>query len=333
MNTTRKDYLDILRGIGIFYVVWGHIIHNGSVFQYIYSFHMPLFFFISGVLFIPSKYKSTSDYIKKKVKSLLIPYFFFYITCLVWWYVIEYHLFGRSGDTTFVHELCLMFAGRVSTAGGPLWFLPCLFCVEVLYWFIHNEHRKYQAMICAVIMAVVGCLCIHYHFRPQVFGLLQALVMIPIFAIGHYLSQDKIDLLLESHWMTKFSIMCIALVVQYLLLDYSTLNLGQFVLDNYYTYLPIAFSGIVFYLMLALILKRYFILEWIGKNSLPIFAFHAQIYRGVIIGVSICLTISQSGLREDFISSILLSVVTLVVMIPVAYIYNKWITPLMSKIR
>ena len=44
--------------------------------------------------------------------------------------------------------------------------------------------------------------------------------------------------------------MCIALVVQYLLLDYSILNLAGFELSEFYIFFPLAFAGIAFYLML-----------------------------------------------------------------------------------
>lgn len=45
----RKDYLDIAKGIGIILVVWAHA--DGSFSKYITQFHMPFFFFISGMLF------------------------------------------------------------------------------------------------------------------------------------------------------------------------------------------------------------------------------------------------------------------------------------------
>ena len=57
----RKKYIDILKGIGIFYVILGHVTHTSFLFRYIYSFHMPLFFFISGMLFVPSLYKEESE--------------------------------------------------------------------------------------------------------------------------------------------------------------------------------------------------------------------------------------------------------------------------------
>ena len=63
---TRSEWIDAAKGIGICLVVWGHVVRGVdaseidagfpilSVIDYsIYSFHMPLFFFISGVLFKP----------------------------------------------------------------------------------------------------------------------------------------------------------------------------------------------------------------------------------------------------------------------------------------
>ena len=323
----RKKYIDILKGIGIFYVILGHVTHTSFLFRYIYSFHMPLFFFISGMLFVPSKHVSTSGYIKKKANSLLIPYIFFYLVSLLYWYFVEYRIFGRDGDTTFLNELYRIFHGTGSIAAGTLWFLPCLFCVEVLYCFMHDEHHKYAGGIYSVIVFIIGSVCIHYHFCPQILGLLQALVVMPVFAAGYYL-RDKIDAIIASPLKMKVAIMCIALVVQYLLLDYSILNLAGFELSEFYIFFPLAFA---FYLMLSLIIRKNFYLEWIGKNSLFIFAFHGQIYRGIIIILSIFLSVSSSELREGYFSAVLITVITLFTMIPVTYIYNKWVAPLIMK--
>lgn len=326
----RKKYIDILKGIGIFYVILGHVTHTSFLFRYIYSFHMPLFFFISGMLFVPSKHVSTSGYIKKKANSLLIPYIFFYLVSLLYWYFVEYRIFGRDGDTTFLNELYRIFHGTGSIVAGTLWFLPCLFCVEVLYCFMHDEHHKYAGGIYSVIVFIIGSVCIHYHFCPQILGLLQALVVMPVFAAGYYL-RDKIDAIIASPLKMKVAIMCIALVVQYLLLDYSILNLAGFELSEFYIFFPLAFAGIAFYLMLSLIIRKNFYLEWIGKNSLFIFAFHGQIYRGIIIILSIFLSVSSSELREGYFSAVLITVITLFTMIPVTYIYNKWVAPLIMK--
>jgi fucose 4-O-acetylase-like acetyltransferase len=48
--TTRVGWIDFCKGIGIFLVVLGHILRDVIAVDYIYSFHMPLFFFLSGLV-------------------------------------------------------------------------------------------------------------------------------------------------------------------------------------------------------------------------------------------------------------------------------------------
>jgi len=47
----RQEWLDVLKGFGILFVVLGHALADGGLKTYIYAFHMPLFFFVSGYLF------------------------------------------------------------------------------------------------------------------------------------------------------------------------------------------------------------------------------------------------------------------------------------------
>lgn len=73
----RKYWIDNLKVFGIFLVVLGHFTPNYKLdfsAQYLYQFHMPLFFIISG--YLAKDYKSTVKIIlKKNCRRLLIPYF------------------------------------------------------------------------------------------------------------------------------------------------------------------------------------------------------------------------------------------------------------------
>ena len=79
----RNESLDILKGTGIILVVLAHIISRENINPFIYLFHMPLFFFVSGMTMYYS-YKQDikfKDYLSKKVKNILLPYFIF---SLIW---------------------------------------------------------------------------------------------------------------------------------------------------------------------------------------------------------------------------------------------------------
>lgn len=48
INTERKNYIDVMRGLGMILVIWAHIFQNSAIpiNKYIYAFHMPLFFLL-----------------------------------------------------------------------------------------------------------------------------------------------------------------------------------------------------------------------------------------------------------------------------------------------
>lgn len=82
------DWVDAAKGLGIIFVVLGHAIADtmpnapifGKIFQIIYSFHMPLFFFLSGFCGIKALQKrqlhEKEAYILERFKRLMIPYLF-----------------------------------------------------------------------------------------------------------------------------------------------------------------------------------------------------------------------------------------------------------------
>jgi fucose 4-O-acetylase-like acetyltransferase len=83
-HTHRIEFIDFLKGFGIFCVLWGHSIHHlagvvdfweNTVYKFIYSFHMPLFFIISGFFFNSSLKLNFSDFLRKKALQLLLPWF------------------------------------------------------------------------------------------------------------------------------------------------------------------------------------------------------------------------------------------------------------------
>lgn len=68
MKQSRLDYMDLAKGIGILAVILGHVYKNTVFGTLLYSFHLPLFFLISGYFFhyIPDYWV----FLKKKIKEL-----------------------------------------------------------------------------------------------------------------------------------------------------------------------------------------------------------------------------------------------------------------------
>lgn len=94
-QSSRLTALNSLRGFGILLVVLGHTSQSVGLVHWIFSFHMPLFFIISGMLFHERQFL---DSVKKKAVSLLVPYLFFGIATFVYWTLIEQRLRRSNGS-------------------------------------------------------------------------------------------------------------------------------------------------------------------------------------------------------------------------------------------
>lgn len=75
----RIEYIDIAKGIGMILVVIGHCI-NDKTFPgtWIYSFHMPLFFVLSGLCFSDKKYPTFLPFLWKKYERFFYLVFIFH---------------------------------------------------------------------------------------------------------------------------------------------------------------------------------------------------------------------------------------------------------------
>ena len=110
----RLNWVDTLKGIGIILVVVAHYRLPTALDTYIFSFHMPLFFFISGFLLNFVKYaESVTTFIKGRFRSLIVPYFAFAVlTCL-------FYILLDETYTPIVTSIEFFLASASSTVGLP----------------------------------------------------------------------------------------------------------------------------------------------------------------------------------------------------------------------
>ena len=148
----RINWLDSAKGIAIIFVLIGHSIADGMrenniafnfLYTFIYTFHMPLLFFLSGYGFI--KFRKDNDilgFVKKKVQSLLKPWIVYSIlaylvfNCISFLPLIETKLAGSTmGRMHFIQYLWKMICG-LNPYCFHLWFIYVLFLVSISVVFI-----------------------------------------------------------------------------------------------------------------------------------------------------------------------------------------------------
>ena len=143
---SRISWIDITKGLAIILVVIGHSIQSFGndlhiLFRVIYSFHMPVFFVLSGYTFKAST--PFKEFLRKKAKSLLLPYFsFVLITSL---YEILLSLL-RGNLKTFFTDIKTSALNTIFITSNSyflnLWFLPALFVGLVFIYFAFKISTK-----------------------------------------------------------------------------------------------------------------------------------------------------------------------------------------------
>ena len=156
----RCEEIDALKGFAMFLVVLGHSIivypinlHENNFFNNLYefisTFHLPLFFIISGYCF---SYKdSYKQYITKKIKRILIPYLIFSLLNILL-RTLAPSLVNKSDD--FVTLLM-----NVIFNGGEYWFLYTLFIIFLFYPLLYKINRnKVIAIILEILLLIASLL-------------------------------------------------------------------------------------------------------------------------------------------------------------------------------
>lgn len=128
ISSKRIAYLDVAKGIGILLVILGHNYVKASLpgmGRFIYSFHLPFFFMLSGIFFNPNYHLFVL--FKRRFATLLRPY----ITSIILLYSV-YFFFTDTKLMTLLRRV-----GRSFYASGnyiewaQLWFLPHLFLLNI----------------------------------------------------------------------------------------------------------------------------------------------------------------------------------------------------------
>lgn len=343
MQTEKRiDWIDYAKAIGIFLVVVGHTYAGNALTNWIYSFHMPLFFFLSGTML--RNRGGYWQYIVKRFKRMLIPYLLYSIIYLVYNFlsVVVLHK-----DYNLIKNMIGIFLQlRWSEYSLGLWFLPLLFLSEIIVAAVIRLQLSLQFLI-IIILTASGFAYAQYVNTPLPWGADAALIVSLFIWLG-YISRPLIFNLDvdETHLVLgKVRILCrrmdiygwigtVAILVLFLLnifcnkvnmlllsdcVDMHALRYG-----NPLLYILAAFSGIGFTLAACHWLlgnKRLGIMSFIGKNTLHIYCLHQLI-------LAFMKKINESLVIEEYIgivlTDLLMAMMTLALCCCIIVIVKHW---------
>lgn len=295
----RIEWIDAIKGLGIILVILGHMTIPQIARLFIFSFHMPLFFFVSGWLF---KNNFTKAWCLKKCDSLLIPYALYGIITIA---VLH---FAAGVPLNLLLERFLKGNGV-----GVLWFLVCLLVVEVIGGAIV---RILEDNIGLLFITALGAAVMGWLVPKMVNSGIMCIKIVPaalaFWLAGHvakaYTWERKI-----SRWQQCVSVA--VMVLTGMLFFVQRVDMAAARYGNVFIFYTTALSlvGLVFMLFCRLNVRTK-PLTFLGQISLELMCLH-----GIV----------PVFLRMFVESKSLLRVLSLLILILLAYAIHRWI-PLFS---
>ena len=300
----------------------------------IFSFHVPLFFFISGFLIKSDKLEGTiSSNTRKLGQTLIVPYVLFFLLAFLYWLA-----------TRNIGAKALLSAGRawyspiIGLVTGiesdlfvdpPLWFFPCLMVTAMTY----HATRKLLTLTAATWLFVVLALLISLVWNDSPIRLPWGLdSMWP--ALGFYAAGQLVR---EKDFFRQFkpkTLLFIFIVSAALLVyaqrvngrvDLATMNFGQWPA----LYMLNTLLGIVATFTFSALFPVSPISQWISKNTLTIFPLHF-ILLSLIRGVMVLLHRLPSDYVYGIEWSIFSSILAILLCVPAVIFYRHTMSALIK---
>lgn len=176
--SSRIDYLDTAKFIGLILVCFCHIPYaEGNFHIWVYSFHMPLFFLVSGLFFNPAK-----SAIGKSAKQLLLPFLSFNVIALV----ITAAIGSASAHSLIIPHVDWndILYGKYPV--GPSWFLLSLFCIRSFSTLVAKLTGDKILLLSAIIVFLLFFMTKNAALW-SVFNAGSSVLGLPFYLTGYYL--------------------------------------------------------------------------------------------------------------------------------------------------
>ncbi|WAT15944.1 acyltransferase family protein [Xanthomonas fragariae] len=280
----RDPRIDAAKAIAILLVVFCHakgVPHGMTLFAY--SFHVPLFFMVSG--WLAAGYASRtglSQTVSKQARSLLLTYVTFYLLGYVYWLLTRNigEKAARWGSHPWWEPIVSMFTGIGPDlyVQPPLWFLPVMLVTVVGYVVLR---RWMSPMLIAVASLIVAWFWMNWFPAQRVrifFGLDVLPLSLCFYALGALLIYFS-PRLPKSLPGSALATLLLAVPVAWLAdangrIDLNMLEFGR----NHVLFLVSAVLGTLMVICAARLVQSWAWVQWIGRNTLLILCTHMLVF-------------------------------------------------------
>lgn len=324
----RFDYIDIAKAMGMLTIMWGHIAMGKSV-TFVYAFHIPLFFFLSGMVFVKEKYREFGLFVKRRIQTLIIPYMIYsFITWVIW---AVFSLTTHADVESYWMPLLQTFISQGSEGylvhNVPLWFVMCLFFIELTYYWIAKLPDIWNVVVCVVLAALGYVLvnnCMFFDFTTLPWSIEVAMMALIFYSTGNlfvkHIGHKRFkELVLKRQIVSVIFVIILFSIVYRMSQLNGKVSMGHAHIKNPLLFYPIGYIGTLAMLGFSMLLSNWVkdfkignAIKWFGRNSFIAMAIHNPI-KGVVIGaMAILLGMSKNAVMCRTITASVALIITLI---------------------
>ena len=270
MAKERIHWIDIAKGIAILCVFFGHTMSVPHVIrEWVYFFHMPAFFFLSGYCF--SNRRKISEFIVNKLKTIVLPIFTLGLGGSILVGLMMMLLKHEAVDWKWIFLNPIVQYGEHSL----LWYLAALFVVMLVFYGLTKLFKdKQSALIISSFVLGFGSYCfIKFVGTTLPWSIDTALVALPFVASGYCLKNSEKSAQFGKIWVSivSFAVCIISGVVNTIF--FSGIEMHTNMYGNILLFYVSALSGCIMVCSASMLIRENKMLEYFGRNSLIFYAF------------------------------------------------------------
>ena len=291
VSTGRISWIDMAKGYGILFVIIGHLRCGLVVYKWIYTFHIPLFFLLSGYVFSPKG--NFYDFFVKKCKSIVIPYFCLGLPLLFY----EYLNYFCTGGYSYSDYMSLFLQFLIQKRLWTIWFLACLFIVNIAFFLAKKilKTNKFLAIF-SVVSAIIGLMYYKYINVPLPWNIDICFMAFPFFFAGHFYKEncDAIDNFLVGKIPATLLFILLALInlvcgyLTYKISGQALSTLSISMIRGRYGCAPLTFLSAFAGIACVIIVSKWTsirAIEYVGRYSMLYFAWHQTIMIPISVAI------------------------------------------------
>lgn len=297
MEKKRIGWMDISKALGILVVLIVHTeISLGSVTFLGGMFYMPVFFVLAGMTFSYHSEESLPNFMKKKAKRLLIPYFGYNLFLFLIFFFKDSVLTGQIGKQSFFPLLGILYSRNclkpmgdsdniyfMQILNAPTWFLTGLFVSLVVFWILMRVSDGDDRKLLLLNSGVLAIAVLLHYLCPILlpWSVDCALYAVSFLCFGRILAKkDWVERLSHKPWiLLGLGVIFVGLSVLNGDVNMSVAVYGRSML----VYLVVGGLGSLLCMEAALLIERWTHLlakagMWLGRHTMPVLCLHLLVY-------------------------------------------------------